>query len=613
MNKKMLGVSLTTVTMFLVMLPSVFALLENNIVVNYIRQIFTDGAVSPWIMKFAIFWLVFSIFYAVTRKAEFLQGANGGKGVPITIAIVLAALASVGMPSKVAKAIFNLYGGIFSAILLLLPFGLMIYIFIKTEKKTPMTHLMLAISFFFLGAILTTQWFQAFIPALIYKALNDPLEIGGIILIILGIMEFFMIFRSYNANKEKYDSGTGDYGGGSGKSWWPFRSKTPQQLQEKEARREANKAIEEKKKREKEAELEKERAQAEELGQFIGSVAADAGKRLETLKDGSEKLHKVTETPDVRLEQTLPEVDHNLVEPLINEVKTMHDNFVKAKTANMRHKVIVQQMDKAAKNINLEEGKKIKISNDEIEDYKKSKQEITDLVKTIKKLSAGTPENETEKKNVKKQLRIKKNQLKQIVGVTRYDDWSNGVKKKLKDLQNKFEEQTAQKKKYEATIEEAKQIQNLAKDKAIPDDKKAQDLIDNQILPRLDIDNQTSLAKILYKIKEKINATVLEKHNPRAMGVFKGEVKQHIAQYDAVVRDLEANINSLKMDADNMLNNLADLERYLREIKLLDKYETKGEKYTRPAGTSVKKASGSTFTSKPMYREIRKKNMKLPK
>lgn len=548
MKKNIFSVFLASTLLSVVMIPSAFALLENNIVVRYISQIFTQGSMSPWVMKFAIFWLVFAIFYALTSKAEFLSTGKG-KGVPITISVVLALLASVGMPNAIAQTIFNLYGGLFSAILLLLPFVLMGVIFVKTKDKTPFTHLMMAISLFFLGAILTTQWFQQFIPELIFNALNDPLEIGGIILIILGIMEFVMMFRSWNKNKPDYSTG----GSTSTSKGWsnPFkRNKTPEDIAADEAKK-----IQKEQDKQKQLEaMEKERAEAEELGRFIGSVAADAGRRFETLKDGSVKLHKVLERPDI--EKTLPEASTKLVVPLINEAKVMYEDIMKIKGADKNYTALLADIRNGASLALTDEESKLMLIEKTIEDESKLIKEKENWIK-IEYPKVAKPKLDKEKK-----------------------DAEEIIKKAKKNI----DEQKADKELSEASIIDLRDILKQIEGKSAPDAEMLRK-VDNVIEPQLNASMPNSIPFYLNKINEKITNLAKVSKNPRSLGIYKGELEQVVANFDKGLAILEKSMAGLTLDIDNIAKDMITFRNLQHKLNKLDVEERKIESKSTSSGS----------------------------
>jgi len=311
MISKKLGVTVTSVFTFLILVPTVFAFLENNVVVNLFAQLFTNEGVSPWVLKFILFWLIFSIFYAVGSNVKQLRSEGGGKGPVITIAIVVALLASIGIPNDVVGSIYRLYSGIFIIILYLLPFGIVYFMIKKTKDMGFMPRIILAILLMFFGIMLTTGFLQQFLPDIISKILKDPVEIAGLVLIIFAILQVIYAFSSFNKG-----AGTGN-GGGFSSMWNPVKGFGGSDPETRRLRNEEKEAKRVAKENEREEKIKKDLLAAEELERAMKSLDLESKRLFDAIKKGRDILNNL---PPERVNEMKSQIVTKVLDPMKNEI-----------------------------------------------------------------------------------------------------------------------------------------------------------------------------------------------------------------------------------------------------------------------------------------------------
>lgn len=531
MNKKFLGISLVSVVTFLVMLPSVFAYLENNILFDWVRNLFSDPTAQPWVLKFFLFWLLFALIFVIGGKIDQLKTEKGGKGPVTTIAIVLALMGSIPIPNETIITIYNLYGGIFQLLLLLLP----IFIAFKVIKKDPEmgmgSRLIYAFILLVLGILMMSGWFLEYLPDTFHQAVNDPLEIIGMVMFVLGIFQIFYAIQKNNQSKPQGGGGVGaslsrgfDNVMGGKDRWNDWRDRRGEKKDAKNAKKEQNEA-------KRLDDIEKLRAETESLGHFIGKNAADAGKRIETLKDGVEKLDNVVNSGMV--EKMHPEINSVLVEPLYHEcegiIEDLQDN---ARKDSLRDKELIEIGNKLQSDI-----------NDEKERLVSTKEKISDEANQISELQKEINDGISKKSLSEADTKLKEAQ------------------------QDKLHQEIIELNNHAKVVQEmedaAASIMAKIKTVSIPVGVHKKQ-IERQIMPLLDENNKFSIPSYLNAIHKSISdaATKYKDRDTGLTGMEKGLFAKYVNGYKNAVIQLDK-------DYKNYMSLIEAMDKDIAETKEL--------------------------------------------
>lgn len=182
-----------------------------DILTNIIRTIFS-GNVEIAYMRLILFIGIFTIFYALLNGiGPFSKEATKRGGISVTLALVLAAIASFTMPENTVTLVFNLYSGLFGLILLLGPILYLIYFVYKhVPGDSKGGHFIRFLILLLLAAILLSPSLINSIDLLQRVGADEYLAFAGLILFILAIIELAKSFGS---------SGSGDAASKPSEPW----------------------------------------------------------------------------------------------------------------------------------------------------------------------------------------------------------------------------------------------------------------------------------------------------------------------------------------------------------------------------------------------------------
>ena len=215
-----------------------------------IRGLF--GGVSDTVyLRLILFIGVFTIFYAVVNVLPFMQPKDGysskktPKGISVTLALSLAAIATFTMDDTLVLAIFNVYSGLFGLILVFIPAFLLIFFsYTVLEGGTKAGHFIRFLLLGVVSALLMSRELLSQITVLNNIGAVEYIEFGGFIIFIFAIIELVKAFGakghkdpepSDKNSMAEFGRGMANLFGSKGKDKNEKREEKQARIQQKEA------------------------------------------------------------------------------------------------------------------------------------------------------------------------------------------------------------------------------------------------------------------------------------------------------------------------------------------------------------------------------------------
>ncbi|MFT4261385.1 MAG: hypothetical protein ACMXX9_03060 [Candidatus Woesearchaeota archaeon] len=210
---------------FLLALPVVSAQgLPIPDVLNSTVQALFGGLENIAYQRLILFIGIFTIFYAVLQTSKvFGDKATNKKGISITLALVLGAIATMSMPADLVASVFNVYSGLLGIIILFGPaLYLIYYAYAEIDGGNKGGHLARFFILIIISALFMSQTFLSQIGLLETIGAITYIEFFGFIIFIFALIELARAFG--NSGKGDPDSKPSEPWGDGLTDWFSRRN-----------------------------------------------------------------------------------------------------------------------------------------------------------------------------------------------------------------------------------------------------------------------------------------------------------------------------------------------------------------------------------------------------
>lgn len=184
-----------------------------RVLTDLINTVFGSG-ITPAFQRVLLFLLFFTIFYALLeRTTVFKRGQDGvKKNISLIMALILGLISSIAIEANLLNRIYQIWGGLGGFILLVaLPIFLVFFVYKYMVGDNVGTHFGRFLILVIVGTLLMSPGLFAGIQVIENEILSQWVALGGLIILIIGIIELFKMFGKMSANDvDNPNSGSGE-------------------------------------------------------------------------------------------------------------------------------------------------------------------------------------------------------------------------------------------------------------------------------------------------------------------------------------------------------------------------------------------------------------------